>query len=149
MSVGVKDKSMKKHSPLFFTLMMLFIIHKATILNAEQQTPAIHSILPLLLLTDNGGPGPFSKNNPPNGTTDLPTSTTLTWEASSGAISYDYCCDTTNDNDCSFWTSTGTMTSVNLSGLSNSTNYYWQVRARNADGITYSNSGTFWSFTTE
>ncbi len=47
------------------------------------------------------------------------------------------------------WISVGDNTSVDLSGLSYSTLYYWQVRARNSQGdLTYANGGTWWSFTT-
>ena len=34
------------------------------------------------------------------------------------------------------------------SGLSSGSTYYWQVRARNTDGTTEANAGTWWSFTT-
>jgi hypothetical protein len=139
---------MKKHLPLLFGLLILIFPSWSTILNAAQKTSAVPSIIPLLLLTDAGSPGAFIKSDPPNGSTNLPTSPTLSWEASSGATSYEYCFDTANDNGCSGWTSVGTTTSVSLSGLSNNTSYYWQVRAKNASGTTYSNGGTFWSFTT-
>ena len=95
-------------------------------------------------------PGAFNKTSPANGATGQPTSLTLAWGAGSGATSYEYCYDTTNDNACSAWVSTGTTTSANLTGLGPSTNYFWQVRANNADGTTYANgsSTAYWSFTT-
>jgi hypothetical protein len=95
-------------------------------------------------------PGAFSKSSPTTGATNQSTSPTLTWGASTGVTSYEYCYDTTNDNACSSWTSNGASTSVSLSGLANNTTYYWQVRANNTGGTTYSNSSStaFWSFTT-
>ncbi len=95
-------------------------------------------------------PGAFNKSNPTSGTTNQSTNPTLSWGTSSGATSYEYCFDTTNDNACSTWTNNGTATTKALNGLSNNTTYYWHVRAVNADGTTYSNGSTnaFWSFTT-
>ena len=91
-------------------------------------------------------PGPFSKISPTNGSTEISTSPTLSWGVSSGATSYEYCYDTTNDSACSTWTSTtGTSASVSLSA---GTTYYWQVQARNAAGTTDA-SGGWWPFTTE
>jgi hypothetical protein len=93
-------------------------------------------------------PGPFSKLNPANGANSQSTGSTLSWESSADAASYEYCYDTTNDNACGgSWTSTGTDTSIGLSGLSNHTTYYWQVRASNAGGTTVADGGTWWSFT--
>jgi hypothetical protein len=95
-------------------------------------------------------PGTFNKIIPTDGTTEGVTNPILDWQDSPSATSYEYCIDTTNDNACSKWTSTGTTSQVQLSGLSNSTAYYWQVRAVNAGGSSYaSGSATaFWSFTT-
>ncbi|MFN7915458.1 MAG: M64 family metallopeptidase [Vicinamibacterales bacterium] len=84
-------------------------------------------------------PGSFAKVGPANGATAQPVSLTLSWGASSGASGYEYCIDTTNDNACAAWTSTGAATSASLSNLSAATTYYWQARAVNAGGTTYAN----------
>jgi hypothetical protein len=96
-------------------------------------------------------PGAFNKSGPGNGATGQPTSLSLSWGASSGASSYEYCLDTINNNACdNSWVSTGSATSKALSGLTNGTPYYWQVRANNATGSTYADgsSTAWWSFTT-
>jgi hypothetical protein len=100
------------------------------------------------LFTTRSLPGAFLKSSPTNGATGQSTSPTLVWGASSGATSYEYCYDMTGDDACDSWVSNGAATSVALSGLSTNTTYYWQVRATNADGLTYADSGTWWSFTT-
>ena len=94
-------------------------------------------------------PGAFGKISPGNAATDQPTSLTLTWGASNGATSYEYCYDTSNDNACSGWVSTGTTTSAALDFLIHGTTYYWQVRALNGFGTTYAegSSTAYWSFT--
>ncbi len=94
-------------------------------------------------------PGGFNKANPGNGAINRPTSLTLYWYGSSGATSYEYCYDTTDDGQCSNWVSTGLVRNVTLSGLDLNTTYYWQVRAVNVFGMTYANANTFWSFTTK
>jgi large repetitive protein len=93
-------------------------------------------------------PAPFSKSTPATGTTRARSSLTLSWALSSGATSYEYCVDTTNDGSCDTeWTTTPTIT-ASPSGLAPSTTYWWQVRALNATGTTEADSGTWWSFTT-
>ncbi len=95
-------------------------------------------------------PGPFHKLSPVNNASSQATSLTLDWEDSSGATRYEYCYDTTNDNACSNWTSTGTTSQVAVNQLTNSTTYYWQVRAVNAVNATYANdTPAYWSFTTQ
>jgi serine protease len=95
-------------------------------------------------------PSAFAKSNPVNGSTGQATSLALSWAASSGAASYEYCLDTSNDNSCAAaWVSTGAATSVSLSSLLNSTTYYWQVRAVNPAGSTQADSSTWWSFATQ
>lgn len=97
------------------------------------------------------GPGPFSTLGPANGTTGLASGVTLSWGASAGATSYAYCVDTTNDNACAAWVSTGTSTSASLSGLTSGTTYYWHARATNAAGSVFANGGStaFSNFTTK
>ncbi|OGN80354.1 MAG: hypothetical protein A2X26_08530 [Chloroflexi bacterium GWC2_49_37] len=72
----------------------------------------------------------------------------MSWGASTGATSYSVCYDTTNDNACSSWVSTGTTTNKPLSGLTPGATYYWQVRANNLGGTTYANAAAYWFFTT-
>lgn len=92
-------------------------------------------------------PAAFGKLSPANGATNQPSDLSLTWESSSGATSYEYCIDTSNDNACAgTWVSTGLTPGVSLTGLSAAT-YYWQVRAKNSYGNTLADAGTWWSFT--
>jgi len=108
---------------------------------------------PVWSFTTGGGatpPGAFDKVSPFNAVTNQSTTLTLDWADSSGATGYSYCYDTTNDNACVGWISTGTASQVSLSGLTSSTTYYWQVKATNAAGETYADGGAaaYWSFTT-
>ncbi len=95
-------------------------------------------------------PQPFNKTSPVNAITGQTASVTLKWAASTGAKSYWYCYDKSNDNACSNWVNNGTSTSKTLSGLSPNTTYYWQVRAVNSSLTTYANgsSTAFWKFKT-
>jgi hypothetical protein len=98
--------------------------------------------------TTGGVPGAFNKTSPANGATNQSLSPTLQWGASSGAASYEYCYDISNDNACSGWTNVGNSTSAPLSGLYPGATCYWQVRAINSEGTTYANgsSTAYWSF---
>jgi formylglycine-generating enzyme required for sulfatase activity len=108
---------------------------------------------PVWNFTTGGGATPplvFNKTSPTNGATNQPINLTLDWGDSSGATSYAYCYDTTNDNACSNWVNAGTTSQATISGLANNTTYYWQVRATNTGGTTYANGSAtaYWSFTT-
>jgi serine protease len=93
-------------------------------------------------------PGAFSKSSPANNATNRNRILTLSWGASSGATSYQYCIDTTLNGACNgSWTSTGTSRSVTVS-LARRTTYEWQVRAVNGAGSTDADAGTWWRFTT-
>jgi hypothetical protein len=103
-----------------------------------------------VLLPNAEPPAAFNKFSPANGVTNQPTSLSLAWGISTGATSYEYCYDTSNNNTCnSTWKSNGTNKSVNIKALANNTKYYWQVRAINVAGTTYANNGTWWAFTTK
>jgi len=75
----------------------------------------------------------------------------LSWTASAGATSYEYCIDKTDNDLCDSdnWVSTGTNLSAKPPDLANSTTYYWQVRAKNTHGETYADNGNWWNFTTQ
>jgi len=97
-------------------------------------------------------PPAFSKSLPANGATGFSINPTLTWAASLGATSYEYCYALTAP-DCTstgggIWTPNSTNASVALPTLLEGTSYYWSVRAKNAIGTRYSNSDSVYSFTT-
>jgi uncharacterized repeat protein (TIGR01451 family) len=103
-------------------------------------------------ITDGGKdcpPSTFGKTAPANGATDVSLSPTMTWQASSGADSYEYCLGSSSGAcDLLDWTDVGDETTVALSNLVIATTYYWQVRAVNLDGTTEADNGAWWSFTT-
>ena len=114
--------------------------------------PWLSPTVPIAVFSSPGTvPAAFNKTTPANAATGRPNSLTLKWAASSGATSYEYCIDTSNNNACNAsWVSVGAATSKALSGLGHGVRYYWQVRARNATGVTYANgaSTAWWSFVT-
>ncbi|MGA2503987.1 MAG: CARDB domain-containing protein, partial [Anaerolineales bacterium] len=94
-------------------------------------------------------PGALTKYAPINGSTNQPTNPTLSWGASSGAVSYSYCLDTVDDDTCNTsWISTVTGRTKALTGLVPGTTYFWQVRATNTTGNTYADGDltSWWSF---
>ncbi len=85
--------------------------------------------------------------SPANGSIGISTSPTLTWNASTGATSYELQVSTTSTFATTvFDQSNLTSTSQSLSGLSGSTTYYWRVNASNGTGT--SGWSAVWSFTT-
>jgi hypothetical protein len=94
-------------------------------------------------------PGAFNKSSPINKVTGQPVNIVLHWGSSANATSYEFCYDTTNDNNCSLWISNNSVTNVGFR-VSPNTTYYWHVRAVNDAGVTYANgsSTAFWSFKT-
>ena len=94
-------------------------------------------------------PGAFNKTSPSNNLTRRPTTLTLSWGASTGAVSYEVCLDKINNSVCDgTWTSVGTSRSATANALTRATSYYWQVRAVNAGGVTNANSSVWWKFVT-
>jgi 3-methyladenine DNA glycosylase Mpg len=94
-------------------------------------------------------PGAFTKLTPSSGAVGQdPSGVALTWQASIGASTYEYCVDTSNNNTCdTAWTSTANLLAT-LTGLNANTSYWWQVRARNPVGLTQADAGVWRQFTT-
>jgi len=87
-------------------------------------------------------------SSPSNGTTNQSISPILSWNVSSGATSYTLQVST-NSPFSSFVYNQSVLTSTSqpVSGLNNSTKYYWHVNATNGNGT--SNWSNTWSFTTK
>lgn len=85
--------------------------------------------------------------SPSNGATGVPTSLTLSWNASSGATSYRVQLSTSSTFSTTVVdTSNITATSLSLSNLAAGTLYYWRANATNSGGT--SAYSTSFSFTT-
>jgi hypothetical protein len=93
-------------------------------------------------------PDPFGKSEPANNASVLTSQVTLTWQASTGAVSYQYCIFTKTSCPPGQWKSAGSSTSVTVI-LKPSNIYYWQIRAVASDAtLTYADNGVAWKFTT-
>ena len=113
-----------------------------------QKKPSYYAMLDELKATQFTLPSKFNKVSPADEATDQSTALTLSWMASTGAAGYEYCIDTKNDNACTTsWISTGLSTSAAIKLLPLTT-YSWQVRARNASGLTHADQAAWRSFTT-
>ena len=99
--------------------------------------------------TEAGGtaPQPPTLSSPSNGATNVSLPPALVWNASSGATSYTLQVST-NSNYTSFVYNQGglTGTSQQITGLNNSTQYYWRVSATSSYGT--SGWSSVWNFTT-
>ena len=95
-------------------------------------------------------PGSFNKSAPSNNASSRPRNgLVLSWAASAGATSYEYCFDTSRNSVCNTsWVSVGTARSATINGLGSKTSYEWQVRAVNGSGNRLANNGSWWKFTT-
>ena len=87
-------------------------------------------------------------SSPTNGAMGISLNPNLSWSASSGATTYRLQVSTSSGFSTTVYdNSTITSTSQTISGLSNSTIYYWRVSASNSAGT--SNYSSSWSFTTD
>src|SRR5262249_44174568 len=94
-------------------------------------------------------PGTLAKTAPANNSTGRSFNPTLSWGDSRGALSYEYCVDTVNNNQCdTSWVNVGGNTSVVVGGLNLGTKAYWPARARNTAGTFEADRSTWWNFTT-
>jgi aqualysin 1 len=123
---------------------------------ASGATPGVISGVPsgtvnLLLYALTGPPPPPPPApvlvSPADGSTGVSTSPTLTWNASSGASSYEAQVATDSGFANLVWDQSGlSTTSTSVSGLAGNTTYYWRVNASNGGGT--SPWSAVWSFTT-
>lgn len=91
-------------------------------------------------------PGSFGKSSPADGATGQ-SSITLSWSASTGAAGYYYCFDTSDNDTCNTsWTGTSATSAAITTNPG--TTYYWHVRSVFQGAYTYSDSDTWWSFST-
>ncbi len=96
-------------------------------------------------------PADFGKIAPSFGNLYVPNvGTSLQWNPSTLGVTYQYCLRP-NRSGCQDkkWIDAGTATSVPLQGLTPGLTYYWQVRATDATGTTYADSGAWWWFTVQ
>lgn len=84
--------------------------------------------------------------SPSDGASDIILSPTLTWNASTGATSYTLQVSTNNSFSSFVFNQSSSTTNKQITGLTNSTTYYWRVRTTNNFGT--SNPSVVWSFTT-
>jgi len=86
--------------------------------------------------------------SPANNSTSVSTSPTLTWNASTGATSYQLQVSANSGFTTTIFNQSNiTGTSQQVTGLSNNSTYYWRVNASNASG-TSAWSSPVWNFTT-
>ena len=117
--------------------------------NASAQEPDYQVFLPLI--SSPTPPEPFDKYSPADGATDQDLELGLWWVSSENVTYYEYCIDSSDDNSCTDWISTGLNNYGVPPQLAPNTTYYWQVRAWNGSvGPTYANGDphSFWTFTT-
>jgi hypothetical protein len=123
----------------------------ATYANANDVTPVWQ------FTTQSAPPQPFGKLNPPStNPTDVPLNTTLSWTASAGSTTYQFCWDKVahqdNDDSCSTDTGSGWVENVTTEtghlSLEPNQVYYWQVKALNDLGSILADNGVWFQFTT-
>ena len=93
-------------------------------------------------------PSSFSKLTPTDQAGGQPLNLVLSWSPSQDAVDYLYCVDDSDNDTCdSAWVASGdTFTAP--AGFVVQKTYYWQVKARNAQGEIEANNATWWSFST-
>jgi hypothetical protein len=95
-------------------------------------------------------PAAFNKVAPLSGGVNQPAGVAASWQASTGATSYEVCYDQTDDDSCGTgWRPVGNDTLAFLGEVRGGGTYFWQVRARNTGGTVEANGGTWWSLTVE
>ncbi|MFA6129337.1 MAG: discoidin domain-containing protein, partial [Bacteroidales bacterium] len=116
---------------------------RLTVTGAAVYTGTWASILEFRVFgRETGFPDPASNPNPVDTATNIPTVTSLSWTAGSGAESHDVYFGTTNPPP---FIGNQADTVYVPDTLSNSATYYWRIDEKNTSGTTV---GAVWSFTT-
>src|SRR5436190_18722531 len=88
-----------------------------------------------------GPPSAPTLLSPSNGATNVSTSPALSWNAATGATSYDVYLGTSNPPG--LYSTNVTDTSLNVGPLTANTTYYWKVTAKNSVGSADSTLSSF------
>jgi hypothetical protein len=97
-------------------------------------------------------PGAFNKSAPADGATGIHSTAVISWTSSSGATSYAYCYDTTDNDTCNgSWVNVGNTLSANITLANANTTYYWEVRSIKGNNYAWAggNDISWRHFTTE
>jgi len=129
------DAQLRGHLVVFELEVMPFAEHPDAMLSIDDVE---------VLLSSGSEPSAFAKLPPSQAG---PSSARLSWTASTGALSYEYCADTTNDGMCDgSWTRSSSGLTATVEGLAPLTQYFWQVRATNLAGATDADAATWGTF---
>lgn len=110
------------------------------IVACSQQTDTLTTV-------ESNHPSAPTLSSPSNGSTNQPTSLSLSWNKGSGASSYILQVSTSNSFGSYVYNQSGlTNTTQQVTGLSSNTKYYWRVSAANSYGT--SSWSSVWAFTT-
>ena len=105
------------------------------IIRATSEDGGTHTVWFEHFIDNLGMPVTPALSSPSDNSIDVSTDTTLVWNAASGATSYRLQVSTAADFSTTFLDQSGlTSTTFQLSGLLNTTTYYWRVNATNATG---------------
>lgn len=127
---------LQKRFLLFFLMLCVWVS------TAGLPTVTVHAAQPLETLA-------FAKISPIDQESITTSRVLLSWAASSEpGVQYEYCLFTKANCPNGQWKKAGNATSVTVSVKPNTT-YYWQVRARSANGnLSYADGSKSWRFTT-
>jgi len=105
------------------------------------------SVWDFITVAGGTAPQPPTLSSPSNGATNIALPPSLIWNASTGATSYTLQVSTNSNFSGFVYNQSGlTSTSQQVTGLNNSTTYFWRVSAENSYGT--SGWSTVWNFTT-
>jgi hypothetical protein len=92
-------------------------------------------------------PNNFEKIAPANNSTNLPLPVWLTWTDAGTGFTYEYCISQVTPVSCTSWTPASTI-SAQISNLTPSSRYFWQVRSVDTKGNRVIANNPDWQFST-